>query len=448
MIRAWTSIACIAFVFQGSFLAAEERLRDFHILGVGINDFLSKNAPPLHRPAADVYQMADFFSKQDFDSGKPKRAPRLIPSEKATKQEVERELADLPNWVADRGTLVLLMSSHGVREGGNWYFVTRDTEIDNLEGTSVPGKTIVHAVDNLIAKKKCRVLMVLDACHAGQILTAAEPLFDKYRDPAQGGFILLASCVPNQLAVERASGGIFYTSLMQGLQFMMAHVHPTGSVSVKEIRQYLRAALQSQMRFTFWKVPGVEWKEQYSLVECSTSIPEDLGLVWADPKTTVPVNANLTMDANSRPQNMKVVATDASPVGLWLCSRPLITKFKGASKEPAEYLRDEKGELVVEKILLNLDKDGNYEVLFVNLLGKPERGTGKFRFKPGVEFALVYDTGIDYFSMEKLSADEMILVNPALAVIPSPSVLDQIGQSTARLDPVFKFVRVKQDEKK
>jgi hypothetical protein len=445
MIRALTLIMCLAFAVQGGRLAAEERLRDIHVLGIGISEFTAGPALALPYASGDVAQMADYFARQDFDSGKPLRAPRLLLNEKATKKQIERELADLPNWVGEGATAVILMSSHGERSGGKWYFAPHDVDVAHLEESCVCGKTIMQHVDALIAKKHCRVLMVLNTCYAGQIMTDAAPLLDKYRDPAKGGLIIMASCVPSQVSIGVKYGAIFDITLTQGMKLMLAHVQPTGSVSIKEIRRYLRREMQGNLRFSIWKVPGVEWPEQYSMVECSLSIPEELGLTWADRKFVVPVQ-NSAVEEKPSPLPSKVITPDISPVGMWVCARPLVKRFKPVTNEPEEYYRDEKGELIFDKLLLNLDKNGRYEVLYVSVFGKKETGEGSYAFHPGVEFSLSFGTGVDSFHVDKLNADEMVLRLPNQIIV-SPDLMAQIGKPTAQLDPVYRFVRVKEKQK-
>jgi hypothetical protein len=434
----------LALAVQGGRLGAEERLRDFYVLGIGISQFAASPALDLPYASGDVAQMADYFARQDFDSGKPARTPRLLLNEKATKNAIEHELADLPSWVGAGSTVAILMSSHGERSGGKWYFAPYDVNLSRLEESCVAGKTIMRHVDALIAQKRCRVLMVLNACYAGQIMVDAAPLLDKYRDPAKGGLIFMASCVPSQVSLGLKHGAIFDLTLTQGMKFMLAHVERTGSVSVKEIRRYLRREMQDNLRSAIWKIPGVEWPEQYSVVECSLSIPEDLGLTWADPKFVVPVQTSAGEEQPS-PATATTITPSPSPVGTWVCLRPLVKKFKPVTNEPEEYYRDEKGELICDKMLLNLEQDGRYEVLYVNLIGKKETGEGKYAFHPGMEFSLSYGTGSDWFRVDKLAADEMVLRLPNQIIV-SPELMAQVGRPTAQLDPVFRFVRVKKEK--
>jgi hypothetical protein len=448
MIRAWTWIWCLALAVQGGRLAAEERLRDFHVLGIGINDFASNTVHQLKHCSGDVAQLADYFSRQDFDSGKPQRKPRLLLNARATKQNIERELADLPNWVGQRATAVILMASHGTRSGGNWYFVPHDC--DGTTGSCVSAETIMQDVDALIAKKHCRVLMIINACHSGQIMTAADPLLEKYRDPEQGGLILLVSCVPSEICWELGSGEIFYTALTMGMRGMLAHVHPTGSVSIREIRRYLRKELQSWMTFFAWKAPGVERVEQYSLVECSLSISEDLGLTWADPHF-VALAKNPAAYASAPPPPEKNVAGDPSPVvGSWLCQRKLVEKFKGLTNQAEQYVRDAKGDFVVDKMYLTLNKDGSYKVTYAYCVGREDTGEGYYSLHRSAarpnekQLSLHYATGVDSFDVEKVAADEMLLRFPYNFTV-GDQMAHQMGLNTPRMDPVFEFHRVKEE---
>jgi hypothetical protein len=247
--------------------------------------------------------------------------------------------------------------------------------------------------------------------------------------------------MPSQVSYGSHAGGKFSTVLMQGMKMMLAHVRPTSSVSIKELRRFLRAELPGHLRFGTWKAPGIEWQEQYCMIEYSLSIPEDLGLTWADPKFVVPVK-NWGDAAGAPPPGVKVIATDASPVGSWRCDHPLVKKFKPVTNEPEEYYRDEKGRLIVEKIFLQLNKDGTYDAGYIDYSGAKQLGAGSFRFRPGAEFSLIYETGMDSYSVDKLDANEMVLRSPNQIIV-STDLMAQVGLSTAWLDPVYKFVRLK-----
>lgn len=422
---------------------AEERLRNFHVLGIGIDKY-AVDKLNLQMVVSDVSAITDYLSRQDFDSGKPRRAPRLIFDHKAKKADVERELNDLPNWVADGGTVAIVYSGHGLRDGGHWYLAPHDTSIQHPDDTCVSDTTIVKALDNLIEKRRCRVLMILNSCHSGQMIVSARPLFDKYHDPAKGGLIILASSVPSETSWGAALGGVFNVALMNGLKMMQAHIYPTSSVSVKEIRRFLQTEVKEQLQFVYFKPPGIEWPDQFAVMECSLSIPETLGLTWADPKFTVKVKSSIPKEEPS-PPGKTVAKNYASPVGIWICLRPLVTKFDLLTKRPISFVTDAQGKPVLEPMVLKLDADGTYEVLYQDIFGKKRTGAGRWRITADNRFTMTFDTGMDSLTIDKLDRSSFEIRKPGLML--DPAVTASIGMTQARNDPVWRFRRASESKK-
>lgn len=424
---------------------AEERLRNFHVLGFGINKYAAGPKMSLPSPVNDVATLADYLTRQDFESGKPRPDARLLYDTKAKKGDIERELNDLPNWVADGGTAAILYSGHGMRHGGHWYLVPHDMNANQPEDTGVSDTTILAAVDRLIEKRHCRVLMIMNSCNSGQLITAARPLFDKYHDPAKGGLIIMASSAPSEVTHGALMSSIFNSALNNGLKMMQAHVYPTNSVSIKEIRRFLQIEVDEQMRFWWPKPPGVEWPDQFALVECSLSIPETLGLTWADPKFTVKMKTSVTLDAPS-PVVVTNTKTTKSPVGKWISLRPIVSKFDPVTRQPVQFFTDSKGKPIVEPMVLALDADGSYQVYIKDFFGKAQTGSGAWKIVGGNQFTMTFNTGVDRFTVEKIDDNSLELrkVGPAM----NPSLMASIGLNQGRSDPVWRFSRVTVTDKK
>src|SRR5262249_7339500 len=147
-------------------------------------------------------------------------------------------------------------------------------------------------------------------------------------------------------------------------------------------------------------------------------------------------------DEFAPPPGMKVINTDASLVGAWRCEHPLVKSFKNNDvNQPEEYFRDEKGNIQHVTIDMEFFDNGRYRAS-TDIPGPiEETGKGKYSFVPGKSFSLTYETGIDYFSVEKLTADEMVWRIPVRAL--DTSVLADVGQPVLVMYPVYTFKRVK-----
>lgn len=448
MNRTLTLFACLIFAFVGRNVLAEGRLHDFHVLGIGLSDYRKNPGDHLRTAASDVQSLAKFFVEQDHPGAKETlRRTRSLYNASATKKGIEQQLADLPNWVAEGSTLAIIYAGHGERFGGHWLLLPYDIDADHFEESCVSGETLMNAVDAVIAKKHCRVIVILNSCHSGEVLAAAEPLMAKYRDPAQGGLILMAACNPGETSIFSRFGGIFTSAILTGLKGD-AHVEATDSVSLREIGRYLRSNVPQRLHSEAWKAPGFDWLEQNIMIEHSQSISEDIGIVAAKAN-----HANVSPAAetskNGPPSNCTVIKTKNSPVGMWICTRPLVIEPSPfSSVQPTTWMRiahpemveaaqpivvmNEKQQPLVDVLALQLFEDGHYEVAYlVAPATKPQIAVGRYRFQPGVEFSLSYSNGTDYFSLQKLDSKEMVL-----------RVGSSLGCSPVRSNPEFRFKRM------
>jgi uncharacterized caspase-like protein len=167
---------------------AQEQLTNYYIVTVGINQYKANPKLTLRGCVADAQGLAQLFEAQ----GQSPEKPRLVLNEHATKNNMLAELAGLNGRVTPGANVLIALSGHGGRTGDRWFFAPHDYDPERLEESVLWDQEILAAVDRLAAKK-CRVVVLLDACYAGQIVSAARPYLLKYADPHGGGLIELRS---------------------------------------------------------------------------------------------------------------------------------------------------------------------------------------------------------------------------------------------------------------
>jgi len=169
---------------------------------------------------------------------------RLVPDAEATTEGVFRALANLRRQVGEDDMVWIYYAGHAAVQGDQAYWVTHDTDVDDLFATALSRDRINSVLSQLRAK---RVLLILDCCHAEATalqknprrqVVAAKDLFDHFEGQ---GIITLAASDGKQRSVELAEfgHGAFTYFLEKGLRGE-ADLDSDGVVTSDELWSYLR----------------------------------------------------------------------------------------------------------------------------------------------------------------------------------------------------------------
>jgi hypothetical protein len=398
---------------------AQQQLTNYYIVSVGINQYKANPERKLSGCVADAQDLAALFEAQ----GQSPEKPRILLNEHATKSNMLTELAGLNGRVIPGASVLIALSGHGGRTGDRWFFVPYDYDPERLEETVLWDQEILAAVDRLAAKK-CRVVLLLDACHAGQIVSAARPYLLKYADPHGGGLILLASSIASQYSKETSGQvgawtfphGLFTYSVLTGLRGWADFILD-GQVTLNELRLYVEAVMRYTLRDRK-KIPGLSWPEQDVVIASSLSVPDTVGLVKANgalPLARLPEWKPPTR----QPDYLPVERLQFPLVGRWHTKRlaerrgthvdlPKPGEAVGQVHGP-EYFLDSDGKPLQEELELILRADGEYTVRYVSPFGERQEGHGRYTYRPGAEFSLTYENGKDYVGIERSDADHLRL---------------------------------------
>lgn len=135
----------------------------------------------------------------------------LVTVLKATRANILRKLTEYLKLAQTDDFLLVYISTHGIIDFDDYFFIPSDGEIDNILGTGVSSTTLIQALGQTSAKG-VKVLMIIDTCYSGAIS------FDisKY----QGEFSCLLSCSPVEYSYEyfNIEHGIFTNHLIKGLK--------------------------------------------------------------------------------------------------------------------------------------------------------------------------------------------------------------------------------------
>jgi len=204
-------------------------VRDKWALVVGISKFKNGNIPSLKFASKDALDFYNYLIKEG--NFKPDHV-RVLLDEQATRQRIMSELGNkfLHPLAKKDDMVVLYFSTHGSPaqldgEGKN-FLVAYDSEPDELWASGIEMQQILENINSRIHAD--RALLVLDACHSGNINPNTKDGKGLYRaaniDPSAmtlgTGKMVLCSSSPEEASWEskRYQNGVFTRNLLEGLR--------------------------------------------------------------------------------------------------------------------------------------------------------------------------------------------------------------------------------------
>ena len=132
-----------------------------YVLAVGISDY--PGPLRLNYAAADARELVRTLQARAAPLYE-RVETRLVTDADATRRGIIAGLSWLKRRVTDRDVAVVFYSGHGdVDDDGIFYFIPVDVDISDLPGTAVHGGQF----KTTLAGMRGRVVVLLDACHAG-----------------------------------------------------------------------------------------------------------------------------------------------------------------------------------------------------------------------------------------------------------------------------------------
>lgn len=243
---------------------------DLYMLSVGIDRY----QPPINGLSGcvnDAAGMAKLFQRQ---AGKlyGRVEVQLLTDDQGSRAKIDAGIETLRKKGKNGDWYVIVMSGHGAPKLNTWGFVTH-------EGSNITDAALLKLADELASADK-KVLIIIDACFAGQMRIAAHSVLNKHQDANKGGIILMLSSMPAQTSAALQRYSAFARAVEEGLTGS-ADYDGDRTVTLKELR-----------RFTYHRVyelcldkralPGLPVLAQDSAIDASLSMAETTPLVRAE----------------------------------------------------------------------------------------------------------------------------------------------------------------------
>jgi WD40 repeat protein len=177
----------------------------------------------------------------------------LITNEDATIEKVTRVL-DAHSSIGENDIVIIHMAGHGVKDkSGTFYFLT--STVRNIDDPQDGGLNWT-LLNTYLSRIKGRVILFLDACHSGSLVTETvvpnDRLAQEFFSGKRGGVMVFSASKGRQYSMESpdigAGAGIFTFALIQGLSARSNHVdiNNNGIVEFMELVDYVSSYVDEE----------------------------------------------------------------------------------------------------------------------------------------------------------------------------------------------------------
>ena len=207
---------------------------------VGIEKYRDAPAPPGARADAEAFK-----ALATKTLGVPAANVRLLVDDRASKTDIERELAWLKANVPQDGKVIFFFAGHGAPDASNGtsYLLPYDGSPDALGQTGVPLASVMKSLGETKAKQ---VVAFVDACFSGAggrsvLPKGARALVRVKELLPQARVALFAAASGAQTSGPTADGksGLFTRLLGDGIGSGQADIDGDGNLTLEEIAQWV-----------------------------------------------------------------------------------------------------------------------------------------------------------------------------------------------------------------
>lgn len=227
--------------------------KTLHGIVVGTDTYLSRDIDKLDFAAADARQMADILESQGKGYYKESRVTKFLDA-RDLRDALPRKVREVADAASARDTIVLFVAGHGFREKGKLYLATAESDMSGLPETSIAWDDLARA----FAGTRARVVVMLDACHAGAAAKSgtndeAVSALASQRTP----FTVIAAAKGRQSSFEHSNvkGGLFTIAIASAVQSRAAtDADGNGAIELAELYREIKRTVvtATKARQTPW----------------------------------------------------------------------------------------------------------------------------------------------------------------------------------------------------
>ena len=227
---------------QGAVATTAKRPEMFALI-IGIGNYKDTNIPPLDYTVNDARGMYTLLTDPEHGYFKEENV-RLLVDKQATTKNITKTLGIwLKESVGADDTVLLYFAGHGAPEAGNTYWVTYDSDINDLYNTGISNDKLSSLLKSIPSKT---VLCFLDSCYSAATVnrgwhTRSLVEKDPFKDFKGEGRVVITSSSGKQKSLESKEHGhgVFTYYLIEGLKGK-ADQDNDGYIILDEVWDYVK----------------------------------------------------------------------------------------------------------------------------------------------------------------------------------------------------------------
>ena len=210
---------------------------------IGIGNYKDSKIPTLQYTVADAQGMYNVLTNEKYGFMSKENVKILI-NEEASTQNIKKSFGTwLKKNVKEKDFVIIYFAGHGAPEAGSTYWVTYDSNIEDLYGTAISNDSISKMLNSIESKT---IIVFLDSCYSAATVNRGwhtRSLIEK--DPFEEfkgeGKVVITSSNGKQLSLEiqEYGHGVFTYYLIQGL-IGKADQDIDGYITLDEIWDYVK----------------------------------------------------------------------------------------------------------------------------------------------------------------------------------------------------------------
>ncbi len=235
----------------------KDKLGDIYAVVLGVSQFADTSLN-LEYAASDAKKFYDFL-RSKAGGELPEQRIVLLTDHNANRAAIIKALTKFLGTAGPDDTVEIYLATHGVvGDDGVLYYLTHNTEMDNLIGTSFSTTDFDRIVGNDI--EAGRIIVYLDACHSG--LSGLSEMYNRrgigvietnqrinslaaQLSKAESGVATFSASSSSGFSIEDSKwdGGVFTYHLLKGLQGE-ANENNDEWISIGELENYLASEVR------------------------------------------------------------------------------------------------------------------------------------------------------------------------------------------------------------
>lgn len=210
-----------------------------HALNVGIDQYQGAGIPSLQFAKADATNLTAALNAQNGKSYKASHIDTLS-NASASPEAIITKVQQLVDKAGAGDTIVFSFAGHGlVAPDGRFYMATTATETSDIQGTALAWDRLAA----IFAKSTARVIVFLDACHAGAagmgLFATNDNFVGSSTERLPPGLLVFAASKGRQLSEEspESNGGAFTSAVIDVIAVNRSayDLNGNGSIEISEL---------------------------------------------------------------------------------------------------------------------------------------------------------------------------------------------------------------------